>query len=714
MVASASIDRAKVFKFVSSGEPQTLRVFTLGKFEVVQGDRVISSEQWRSGKARSLFKVMLARRNYQISRQEAEDLLWPELDQVRASNNLNQAVYNLRRTLEPSLERADASTYLKTEGSRLQLNAEMIGWIDLEEFERLYQQAVSAQEVSLYEQACILYAGHYLPEDLNEDWSVSRRENLRHKIMTMLLRMASLYEIQNQAEKYRQCLYRVLENDFSHEESVQKLMKSLAEGGRREEALNFYRKFTLKLKNQLDMEPLPETRQLYQAIAAGKYVVSVAPVKLPVSLPAVIAGVSKPTSSKPEFQFSLKNFQIVPAQPEIPANKTVRLVGREAELRRWVSILKNKANIEFVLLQGEAGSGKTALTEAMTQQAIQAGYLVLQVSCQSYQTLSPFNAIGQLLEQALNALSETELQECLSHCNNSLFNLLPQFAASSNNSSSGGVEPEALAIAANLIFTYVSRKWPLLLALDNLHYVSTPALQLLQDLLASNSSSKLLILGTCRPVALSTVSPELRHLLKWIAERQQPVLRLERLGSVCLNQLLTTTHKDLRSSQITFLEKYSQGNPKLALELATFWQNSRYTSLDNQSWQPQASSELANWLPTSVCSYLQGLIENLSEDARTLLSLAALIGPTFSFEMLRRIVWQRSDGAGWWISLDKTKLGQTLVELIESELLVEQGLSYRFAYPLLLEVIQLNISNIQRQCWLEVINWVQEGHNNYD
>src|SRR3954451_24902909 len=84
---------------------QTLRVFMLGRFEVEQGNRLIESEQWRSGKARNLFKILLTRRSYQISRQEATELLWPELEMDRAANNLNQAVYSLRRTLEPDLEK---------------------------------------------------------------------------------------------------------------------------------------------------------------------------------------------------------------------------------------------------------------------------------------------------------------------------------------------------------------------------------------------------------------------------------------------------------------------------------------------------------------------------------------------------------------------------------------------------------------------------------
>src|SRR3954463_4449774 len=160
---------ARDIKLTGNEAAQALRVFMLGRFEVEQGTRLIESEQWRSGKARNLFKILLTRRSYQISRQEATELLWPELDMDRAANNLNQAVYSLRRTLEPGLEKPSNSVYLRTEGSRLQLNYSLIGWVDLEEFKRLYHQAQQNNSLELYNQAAALYGGEFLPEDLYED-----------------------------------------------------------------------------------------------------------------------------------------------------------------------------------------------------------------------------------------------------------------------------------------------------------------------------------------------------------------------------------------------------------------------------------------------------------------------------------------------------------------------------------------------------------------
>jgi DNA-binding SARP family transcriptional activator len=239
----------------------------LGRFEVEQGGKLLEDSRWRSGKARSLFKILLSRHGYQISRQEVSDLLWPELDPEKAANNLYQALYNLRRTLEPDLERAGASIYLKTEGSKIQLEPSLVNWVDLEEFNRLYRQSRQSGDPRFYEQALALYRGDYLPEDLYEDWASYRRESLREQCIDLLLRLATFYQQTRQLEKNRQCLYRVLETNFSHEEAAQKLMLNLARYGKQEEAIAFYHSFSRKLKVRLNLEPLPETWQLFREIS---------------------------------------------------------------------------------------------------------------------------------------------------------------------------------------------------------------------------------------------------------------------------------------------------------------------------------------------------------------------------------------------------------------------------------------------------------------
>jgi hypothetical protein len=110
----------------------------------------------------------------------------------------------------------------------------------------------------------------------------------------------------------------------------------------------------------------------------------------------------------------------------------------------------------------------------------------------------------------------------------------------------------------------------------------------------------------------------------------------------------------------------------------------------------------------AVSGYVKRRVASLNPEAQVLLGLAALCGTTFSFEILRQIILHRQDGAGWWIELDKTKLGQTLTEVTGSGLIEEDKQEYHFSYPLLAETLVAGLSHSQKQCWREVIGWAKK------
>ncbi len=677
---------------------KVLRIWVLGQFEVRQGDRLIGVEEWRSGKARSLFKILLARRGYQISRQEAAELLWPELDQERAFNNLHQAVYSLRRTLEPVLQRANLSVYLKSEGAMLQLNPLLIGWVDLEEFRRVYQQARTTDEISLYEQAAALYGGEYLPEDSYEDWSIFRREALRQEWVELLLRLAEFYQGQGQSEKYQQCLRRVLETNFAHEESAQKLMLALAEGGRRDEALAFYHSFAAKLQHRLDITPLKETQKIYHDIATGLK--------------------QEPTISADRSMFwsgavnSVETKAVVvdwPTRPELPDPGLT--LGRNLEQQGWQQALQ-KARLgkgSLTLLIGEAGVGKTHLVQALARQAAADGLEVIYIACYPEQAERPSNNIQRLLEQALLRLTQAEREECAHYCNSQLYGLLPDLTTyffSDSAALVAALSPQNLFALVAQVLVWLDRKQSIALVLDDLHYLSGASVRLARYLLTHPGLRALPILGTLRPNQGELTQLELNHLLDLTATISLSVQRLPRLDHGELAQLLTAQLGQFYGqSVIETVFRLTQGNPRLALEMVRSWLNEGELRSVEGFWEIDPTW---NGLPSvSLRAYIKRMVGSLSQEAQVLLSLAALAGPTFSFELLRRVVLHRSDGAGWWIGLDKTRLGAALTEAVEGGLLAEEGTNYRFAYPLLVETLVASLSPSQRQSWREVLEWAK-------
>jgi DNA-binding SARP family transcriptional activator len=666
---------------VQSNPP--LRVYMLGRFDIEQGERLIQSEDWRNGKARSLFKILLSRRGYQITRQEVVELLWPELDQERAANNLNQTVYNLRRTLEPELERPGASSYIKTEGPKIWLHTALIGWVDHDEFKKLHKQAQLSGELGYYESAAAVYGGDYLPEDLYEDWSVSRREALRQEWTELLLQLAALYRTRGQTEKYQECLRRVLENDFSHEESLQKLMLTLNEVGRRDEALALYRNFTARLKSRLNLEPLAETREIYRQISENRVAptpTTSAPVAVTSPTTASqssvaktpVIGVTRPVASPPVAA----TMQANPA-PVATTSVEPYPVGREAHIAAWWQIVNGKKPA-FLIIEGAPGSGKSSLLTAFGQEAGRAGFTALAERAYSHDAgfgLRPFVA---LLQKAVARLPQEGQMAFRRFASGSLQVFFPELSLTGGQA--------ALYQALLAAWQWLTATHRVALELDDAHELTAEGQQMLGALAThcpipivatGLAGRELLPDANCSRLSLPPLNPD---------ELYEGILR--RVKMVC-NPALSET-----------LYSYCDGNVGLGLTLLESWQAQGFVRFI--AGELRIEGDPAD-LFAPVAPLLRQSVGHLTKSAQTLLALTALAGEKCSFETLRQVIYHRQEGGGWWIDFDKTQLGTALTELTTNGVLIEQGVHYSFKNPLLARAIVQGLSFPQRTAWSEVV-----------
>jgi predicted ATPase/DNA-binding SARP family transcriptional activator/DNA-binding CsgD family transcriptional regulator len=220
---------------VRGGEPEALRVSMLGGFRVSVGSRTVRQEEWRLKKSAYLIKLLALAEGHRLHREQAMDLLWPDLDPESALNNLHYALYVARRILVAATPSGDASRYLHLGDGWLVLCPDGPLWVDVDAFEEAATTARHATaEPAALGAAIDLYAGELLPEDRYEPWAEERRGQLKELYLSLLLELAALQEQRGEYGPAVELLRRVLAEEPTHEGAHVGLMRLHALSGRRE------------------------------------------------------------------------------------------------------------------------------------------------------------------------------------------------------------------------------------------------------------------------------------------------------------------------------------------------------------------------------------------------------------------------------------------------------------------------------------------------
>ncbi|MEO8972205.1 MAG: DUF6788 family protein, partial [Ktedonobacteraceae bacterium] len=258
----------------TEADPTVIRIRVLGQFQLERRHGTqwqgVTEAAWQHQRVRSLLACLLSSVGRKWGREQVMDALWPDLDLENASGRLDRAVHSLRQLFEPSLERPATSRLLRSEREGLVLADQQYIQVDADAVEQLIAKANASNDSSekeqLLEEAVALYGGDFLPEEQNADWAIARREMLQRAWMGLLLELADLRINRGALFNAIEPLDRLLMADPANEAAVQRLMVSLTQLDRRGEALQSFSRFSSALKRLYNIEPLPETRQLYKAI----------------------------------------------------------------------------------------------------------------------------------------------------------------------------------------------------------------------------------------------------------------------------------------------------------------------------------------------------------------------------------------------------------------------------------------------------------------
>lgn len=248
----------------------TLRVRTLGNFEVSRGQAIVGEGEWPREKARTLLQLLLTNRQRFMPRDEIAAALWPEADTDTAEGQFKVTLNALQGVLEPQRPPRAPTLFVQRQGSSYGLNPAAPLWIDAAVFESWITRGHSAPDaparLAAFQQALALYADDFLPKCVYDDWCRQERDHLRRLYLNTAIQTAELLLANDAAAEAARLCQKILTLDDCLEAAYQILIRAHLQQGDRVQALRAYERCESRLRQELDVAPTAETSAFVEKI----------------------------------------------------------------------------------------------------------------------------------------------------------------------------------------------------------------------------------------------------------------------------------------------------------------------------------------------------------------------------------------------------------------------------------------------------------------
>lgn len=219
--------------------------------------------------AQAILRYLITQPDYRATMDTLMALLWPEDEERIARHKVHVAVSALRNTLNQELRCIPSSNSILYKNGVYRFNPVIHFTSDVDQFLALYQlgrQSSGKEMIARYEQACQLYSGPFLVEDLYADWSAARREQLYQCFVTMCRALTNRYLETGCYEEAGRWARTMLQEDRCDEEAHCQLIRVYIAQGRRSDAIRQYQRCERILAEELGVPPMSETAALMRSI----------------------------------------------------------------------------------------------------------------------------------------------------------------------------------------------------------------------------------------------------------------------------------------------------------------------------------------------------------------------------------------------------------------------------------------------------------------
>jgi tetratricopeptide (TPR) repeat protein len=495
-----------------------------------------------------------------------------------------------------------------------------------------------------YEEALGLYTGDLLPEDLYHDWADSLRQRLQRLQVALLDQLSRLHALRGEYAPAVARLEQLLDVDATNEGAHRSLIQLHGLHGEPERALRQYELCLRALKRELGAGPSRETRALRQGVIDG--------------------------TLRARWRSSGRPF-----------------VGREPEMEKVRAAVGAAISGRggFVLVDGEAGIGKSRLAAEAVEYAEMEGAQTLWGGCSEDESAAPYWPWLQVLRGYLEQAGPAALHSVAGPHAPILAQILPEVAVDD----AATVMPAPLdaeqsrfrlfdSIAA--VLRNAARQQPLVVVLDDLHAADPPSLSLLEFMSHDIEVNRILVICTYRDDEAAGDERLSRTLARLRRRYKDCHIGLGGLSRGEVARLVELTSElEPPKSLVDTIWQESEGNPFFVEEITRLLVSEGCLSADQDLADPLP-------IPATVRDLVERRLALLPPDTRQVLRIASVVGREFPLDLLARIAGE-----------EEMAIEDRLDDARSAHLLGEVAYGrYTFTHGLIRQTLYLQLSQTRR------------------
>ncbi len=387
-----------------------------------------------------------------------------------------------------------------------------------------------------------------------------------------------------------------------------------------------------------------------------------------------------------------------------------RCVGRDteiADIEKAFDLLRNQKQSSLFLLEGEAGVGKTRLTEEIKTQSAFYGVPFLRAVCQK-EASGTFQPWINIFESCLSDIDKRPINwsEELSEVRLSVEKTISGFRQPTPDDNAMFSNEAARYKFFDLTFRFLSlfsHHLPIIIHFDNFHFAGYPSVELLQFIsrralfssqpgLSNDYSGRMMIIVSYRPSEIPAGHPITKFQRFFESEETFHTISLKPLNSEHTNQVIISMLGSEHASPVfsTRVFEITKGNPLFIETMITTLVEEGALRRRGNIWvgaiNGDDSLDSVNlFLPASLKESARRRFMTLNDTEKQVAQAASVLTEQFSFEELLYIS-----------GMDEDTLLDALDDLLKSGVFIEKSTTeeiYSFGFQHLREIVFEDISD---------------------